>query len=238
MGFPELFEKAIGSICFIPSIYPYGVSLLIPIHFRVPSLILDPLVAKYLAGNGVSGFKKKLLDTFITYPAFTLMWWVSWPLFIFVFLTSFSALWWPNICPKIGFLELFDKTIGSIHFIPDIHPYGVRLLAPIHYRVPSLIFGPLVAKYLVENRVSGTFWKSIGFIHYIPGIYPYGVSLLTPIHLRVPGPIFGPLVAKYLIENGVSKTFWQNDQNRNVYWIFLSFLVLRWWNLHLSELCQ
>ena len=30
MGFPELFENTIGSIHFIPGIYPYGVSLLTP----------------------------------------------------------------------------------------------------------------------------------------------------------------------------------------------------------------
>ena len=55
MGFPERFEKTIGSIDFIPGVYPYGVSLLTPIHFRVPSLILGSLVAKYLAENGISG---------------------------------------------------------------------------------------------------------------------------------------------------------------------------------------
>ena len=97
MGFPELFEKTIGSIHFISGIYPYGVSLL--------------------------------------------------TLFIFVFLASFSALWWPNIWPKMGSPELFEKTIGSIHFIPVIYPYGVSMLTPIHFRVPSLIFVPLGAKY-------------------------------------------------------------------------------------------
>ena len=55
-------------------------------------------------------------------------------------------------------------TIGSIHFIPGIYPYGVSLLTPIHFCVPTLIFGPLVArylaKYLAENGVSGTFWKN------------------------------------------------------------------------------
>ena len=67
-----------------------GVSLLTPIHFRVPSLIFDPLVAKYLAENGVSGtLKKKLFAQFISYLAFTLMGWVSWPLYILVFLVSF-----------------------------------------------------------------------------------------------------------------------------------------------------
>ena len=118
------------------------------------------------------------------------MGWVSWPLYIFVFLASFSALWWPNIWPKMGFLERFDKTIGSIHFIPGIYPYGVSLLTPIHFRVPSLIFNPLVAKYMAENGVSGTFWKTIGSIHLIPCIYLYGVILLTPIYCHVPSLIF------------------------------------------------
>ena len=35
-------------------LYPYVVSFLIPIHFCVPGLIFAPLVAKYLAENGVS----------------------------------------------------------------------------------------------------------------------------------------------------------------------------------------
>ena len=155
---------------------------------------------------------KKLLAQFISYLAFTLMGWVSWPLYIFVFLASFSALWWPNIWPKMGFPELFEKTIGSIHFIPGISPYGVSFLTLIYFHAPSLIFGPLVAKYLAENGVSGTFEKTVGSIHFMPGIYPYGVSLLTPIHF-LPSLIFSPLVAKYLAENGVSGTFWKN------YWL-------------------
>ena len=110
----------------------------------------------------------------------------------------------------MGFPELFEKTVGSIHLIPGIYPYGVSFLTPIHCHVPSLIFGPLVAKYLAENGFSGTFWKNIGSIHFIPSIYLYWVSLLTPIHFRVPSLIFGPLVAKYLAENGVSRTFLKN----------------------------
>ena len=114
MGFPEfLKKKTIDPIHFIPGIYPYGVSLFTPRHFRVPSLICGPLVAKYLA-------------------------------------------------EKMGFPELFEKNIGSIHFIPGIYLYGVSLLTPIYFRVPCLIFGPpLVAKYLAENGVSGTFWKKL-----------------------------------------------------------------------------
>ena len=105
-------KKTNGSIPFIPGIFPYWVSPLILIHFRVPSLIFGPLAAKYLAENGV------------------------------------SEIFW-------------KKTSGSIHFIPGINPYGVSLLIPIHFCVPSLIFDPLVAEYLAENVVSGTFWSKL-----------------------------------------------------------------------------
>ena len=72
----------------------------------------------------VSGtFWKKLLAQFISYLAFTLMGWVSWPLYIFVFLASFLALWWPNIWPKMGFPELFEIIIGSIQCFPEEFPY-------------------------------------------------------------------------------------------------------------------
>ena len=118
-----------------------------------------PSARPSICRQGFRNFLKKLLAQFISYLAFTLMGWVSWPLYIFVFLASFSALWWPNIWPKMGFLELFDKIIDSIHFIPGIYPDGVSLLAPIHFRVPSLIFGPLVAKYLWQFfYISQTFY--------------------------------------------------------------------------------
>ena len=102
---------------FIPGIYPYEVSLF------TPSLIFGPLMAKYLAENGVSG-------------------------------------------------TFWNKTIGSIYFIHGIYPYGVIFLTPIHFCVPNLIFGPLVAKYLAENGVSGLKKNPIGSINYIPGINP------------------------------------------------------------------
>ena len=139
--------------------------LVIPLlHPRWNGCILDSpwclSVRLSICRQGFRNFLKKLLAQFISYLTFTLMGWVSWPLFIFVFLASFLALWWPNICQKMGFPELFEKTIGPRHFIPGIYPYGVSLLSPIHFRVPSLIFGPLVTKYLPENGVSGTFWKN------------------------------------------------------------------------------
>ena len=104
-----------------------------PLFFCVPSLISGLLVAKFGRKWGFWNFLKKLLAQFISYLAFTLMGWVSWLLYIFVFLASFSALWWPNIWPKIGCPELFKKTIGSIHYIPGIYPYGVSLLTPIQF---------------------------------------------------------------------------------------------------------
>ena len=119
----NLWKKTIGSIHLIPGIYPNRVSLLTPIHFRVPSLIFGPLVAKYLAENGVSGtFWKKLLAQFILYLAFILMGRISWPLYILLFLASFAALWWPNIWPKMGFTELFEKTFGLIQCFPEAFP--------------------------------------------------------------------------------------------------------------------
>ena len=154
--------------------------------------------------------------------------WVSWPLHIFVFLAWFSALWWANIWPKMVFPDCFEKLIGSIHFIPGIYPYGVSLLIPVHFHVPSLIFGPLVAKYLAENGVSGIFFKNCCF-------HSFTLLGLTPIHFRVRSLIFVPLVTKYLAENGFFGTFWKNYwlnsfhtwhlplwlKNINLYWIFL-----------------
>ena len=160
MGFPELFEKLLAqfiSYWHLPlsgeSLDPYAFSCSWP-HFRPSG---GQIFGRIWAFRN---FLKKLLAQLISYLAFTLMGWVSWPLYIFVLLASILALWWPNIWPKMRFLELFEKTIGPIHLIPGIYLYGVSLLTPIHFHVPSLIFGPLVAKYLAENGVSGTFWKN------------------------------------------------------------------------------
>ena len=69
----------------------------------------------------VSGtFWKKLLAQRISYLAFTLMGWVSWPLFIFMFLASFSALWWASggqlFGRKWGFRNFLKKYwLNSFH---------------------------------------------------------------------------------------------------------------------------
>ena len=49
--------------------------------------------------------KNVWLNSFHTWH-FILMGWVPWPLYIFVFLTSFSAFWWPNNWMKMRFPEL------------------------------------------------------------------------------------------------------------------------------------
>ena len=47
---------------------------------------------------------------------------------------------------EIGFPELLEQTIGSIHFMPGVYQYGMSLLLFIHCRVAKVNFGPFVAK--------------------------------------------------------------------------------------------
>ena len=58
-----------GSIHFIPGIYPYRVSLLTPIHFRVPSLISALWWPNNWAENGFSGtfWKNYWLNSFFSW---------------------------------------------------------------------------------------------------------------------------------------------------------------------------
>ena len=90
------------------------------------------------------------------------MGWVSWPLYIFVILASFSALWWPNIWSKIGFPELFENTV-----VPFITYLAFTLMGWVSWPLLILVllapFSALwcMAKYLAENGVSKTFEKII-----------------------------------------------------------------------------
>ena len=95
-------------------------------------------------------------------------------------------------------VTFWEKTISSINFISVVYSRWVSLMTSIHFRVSSVNFGPMVAKYLDENGFSRK--KYIGLIHLIPGIHPYGVSLLTPFYFRVPYVHFGHLVARYWTE--------------------------------------
>ena len=138
---------------------------------------------------------------------------------------------------------------NSIYFVPGIYLNGVGLLTPIHFRVPVLNLGPLVAKYLFKNGFYMIFKKNISLIHLIPSIQPYAVSLLTPTHFGVPTINCGCVEAKYLPEKGnwnfvAPWPSWGQNyavilrkqsfpegfppvlhpqwlQNRNLYWVFL-----------------
>ena len=158
-------KKTISSIHFIPSIYPYGVRLLTPIHFCVSSLICGPLVAKYLPKMGFPELFEKTIGSIHFIPGIY-PYGVSLltPIHFRVPSLIFGQIIFGPLVAKYlaenGVSELFEKAIGSIHFIPGIYRYGVSLLTPIHFRVPSLICGPLVTKCLAGNGVPELFFKN------------------------------------------------------------------------------
>ena len=141
----------------------------------------------------------------------------------------------------MGFPQFFEKTNGSIHFITGIYPHGVSFLTPIHIRVPSLIFGPLVGKYLAENGVSGTFWKNYwlnSFHHFISFcVFSIDFAIMWQnfdifanfLHkllryFKYHDTIVGKMMPRFFW----NKVFLKNShqcstrlQNRNLYWIFL-----------------
>ena len=100
MGFPELFEKTIDSIHFIPDIYPCGVSLLTPIHFML--------------------------------------------------LASFSALWWPNIWPKMGFPELL-----KIYWLNSVFSWSIPTCVT-HYCKIEICIGYFWMRWVVIRAFMGT----------------------------------------------------------------------------------
>ena len=84
------FWKNYCSIHFIHGVYPYGVGLLTSIRFLCSLPHLWPSGGhKFGRKWGFRNFLKKQSAQFISYLAFILMEWVSWPLYIFVFLASF-----------------------------------------------------------------------------------------------------------------------------------------------------
>ena len=58
----------------------------------------------------------------------------------------------------MGFLELSEKIINPIHFIPGIYPYGVSLLMTVHFHVPSLMF---LADF--KHDVKEVYWSDVCF---------------------------------------------------------------------------
>ena len=144
------------------------------------------------------------------------MGWVSWPLFIFVFLASFSALWWPNIWLKMEFREL--KKNYRFHSLDTWHlPLGVSLLTPIHFRVPSLLWQ--------------IFWHFPNFLH----------KLLR--YLKYHDTLVGKMMPKFFWNNVLLKNSHLCStrlQNRNLYWIFLDEVgpPRQDWPLALYRPCQ
>ena len=169
-----------------------------------------PSIRPSICRQGFRNVLIKLLAQFISYLAFTLMGWVSWPLFIFMFLAQFLALWWPNIWSKMGFPELFEKN----HWLNSFHTWHLPLRGWVSWPLFIFLFlAPFLALWWSDiwpkMGFLELFEKTIGPIHFMPGIYPYWISLFTSIHFRVPSLICGPLVVKYFAENGVSGTFWK-----------------------------
>ena len=168
MGFPELFEKTIGPIHFIPCINPSGwVSwpLYISVFLALFSALWWPNIWPKM---GFPELFEKTIGSIHFIPGIY-PYGVSFltPLHfrVPIYIASFLALWWPNIWPKMGFPELFEKTISSIHFIPGIYPYGVSLLTPIHFRVPSLIFlknSHLCSTWLQNRNLDWIFLDEVG----------------------------------------------------------------------------
>ena len=124
-----------------------------------------------------------------------------------MFVPSFLALWWPKIDRKSGFPQLFAKTVGSIHFIPEIYTYGVSLWTPIDFRVRALIFGPLVAKNWPKIGVSATFRENCWLDSFHPwDLYLWGKSL-DPYRFSCSCPHFWPSGGQKLTENRGFRNF-------------------------------
>ena len=74
----------------------------------------------------------------------------------------------PSLCRSV------EKVSGSfwnywlIPFIPCIYPLWGEFLDPIHFRVPTPNFCPVMATYLPENGVSELVEAIIGLIQLIP----------------------------------------------------------------------
>ena len=155
--FPEIFEKTIGSINFIPGIYHNGKSL-DSYLFRGAYFYVQPSGDQIFdQKQGFWNFLKILSAQFISY--LTIMEWVFDP---FSFLCSHSQFrpCGGKIFRQIwGFRNLKKNTISSIDFIPGIYLYGACLLTLVHFRNPIIKICPLVAKYMVSNGVSRIFWK-------------------------------------------------------------------------------
>ena len=198
--------------CRLDSFHPWDLYLwgksLDPYRFSCSCPHFWPSGGQKLTENrGFRNFSRKLSARFISSLGFILMGLVSGPLSIFVFVPSFLALWWPKIDRKSGFPQLFAKTVGSIHFIPEIYIYGVSLWTPIDFRVRALIFGPLVAKNWPKIGVSTTFRENCRLGSFHPwDLYLWGKSL-DPYRFSCSCPHFWPSGGQKMTENRGFRNF-------------------------------
>ena len=112
-----------------------GLTLTSVSQLLVPSINFGPLLAKFSAEIGVSElFGKKTLrvNLFLTWQLPQLGW-VSWSLFILMFLGSILALWYPNIW-YMSFTHLRLSWVywplSIFMFLASIRPSGGRIFDP------------------------------------------------------------------------------------------------------------
>ena len=100
---------------YIVLLYPRPTECGIGVYWIHPDVCpsVCPSVRPSVRRQVFRNFLKKLLAQLISYLEFALMGWVSWPLYIFVFLASFLDLWWPNIWPKMGFQNVLKKLLAQ-----------------------------------------------------------------------------------------------------------------------------
>ena len=117
-----IYCATIGSIYFLPGIYPYGVSLLASILF-VFWCQFQPSGGQIFSWKwGFSNFLKKLLTQFIWYLAFTYVMRLFTPIHFHVPSVNF----WPLVAQHVAQIGISRLKHWQIHFIPNIYPYGKR----------------------------------------------------------------------------------------------------------------
>ena len=101
------------------------------------------------------------------------MGWVSWPLYIFVFLASFSALWWPNIWPKMGFPELLKKRLAQF-----ISYLAFILIGWVSWPLYILVFLASFSAPWWPN-----IWPKMGFPNFLKKLLAQFIFFLKNSHL-------------------------------------------------------
>ena len=139
---------------------------------------------------------------------------VSWPFIIFMFPASILALWWTNIRPIMGFLDLkknhWLNWLVNKGFRDSLKKCSVSIRLILVFAIMEKSHDPYSfsssqRQFWPKMGFPGIFKTNIGWIHLIPDIYLHRVSLLIPINFHVPSVKCGPLVAKYLAKDGICR---------------------------------